>query len=325
GASVALLEPVPAHREPTARPEQPDHGQGCLDAHLDRLESPAHDRASAHLTDVVRGERGRGELACASLAVGEAAVCARRVPCPLPRDVDQGVAHVQAESELDDGHEQDRGQACDEPAVDGCGAALAAGEPPGAAETRETAAVKIPLRAGPAKPQMSRTRPAVMRVTGTQPGTSPRSASSSSKRRAMALYALDSIQRDIVHSSRRPAAPARHSPTWSSVNPGKIAKTTVTGSTRNTTGTIIATSLRPPVSMSARRPASRTSCACERSTSASGVPRSTATATPCAKRVRGASRTRSARFSSAPVSGVPERASASVRASSTESSPCVLR
>src|SRR5690606_41166564 len=129
----------------------------------------------------------------------------RRVPSPLPRDVDQGVAHVQAESELDDGHEQDRGQACDEHEVDRCGTVLAPGQPPISPETRETASLKIPLRAGPAKPQMSRTRPAVMRVTSTQPRTSPRSASSSSKRRAMGLYALDSIQRGIVHSSRRPA------------------------------------------------------------------------------------------------------------------------
>lgn len=56
---------------------------------------------------------------------------------------------------------------------------------------------------------------------------------------------------------------------------GNTAKTTVTGRIRNTTGTIIATSLRPPASMSARRAASLTSWACALSTSASGVPRST--------------------------------------------------
>ena len=53
-----------------------------------------------------------------------------------------------------------------------------------------------------------------------------------------------------------------------------MAKRTVTGSTRKTTGTIMAISLRPPASSSRRLPASRTSAAWARSTSASGVPRS---------------------------------------------------
>ena len=63
-----------------------------------------------------------------------------------------------------------------------------------------------------------------------------------------------------------------------------MAKRMVTGSTPKTTGTIIAISFLPPASMIRRRPSSRTSCAWARSTSASGVPRSTATTMPSTKR-----------------------------------------
>jgi len=66
----------------------------------------------------------------------------------------------------------------------------------------------------------------------------------------------------------------------SPITPGKNANSTVTGSTRKTTGTIMKTSLRAAASMSSRRDASRTSAAWACRTSASGVPRSTATATP---------------------------------------------
>ena len=45
------------------------------------------------------------------------------------------------------------------------------------------------------------------------------------------------------------------------INPGNKAKRTVTGSTRKTTGTIMAISFRPPASSSRRFPASRTSAA----------------------------------------------------------------
>ena len=41
--------------------------------------------------------------------------------------------------------------------------------------TRSIADSKTPLRAGPATAQMTTTKPAVMRVMRTQPGTSPRS------------------------------------------------------------------------------------------------------------------------------------------------------
>ncbi len=68
------------------------------------------------------------------------------------------------------------------------------------------------------------------------------------------------------------------------MTPGQKLKSTVTGSTRKTTGTIIAISRRAATSTSSRRPASRTSAAWAWRTSASGVPRSTATAMPWAKR-----------------------------------------
>jgi hypothetical protein len=60
------------------------------------------------------------------------------------------------------------------------------------------------------------------------------------------------------------------------------------------TGTIMAISLRPPISSRLRLRASQPSAGCARSTSASGVLRSTATATPSTKRASGASVVRSA-------------------------------
>src|SRR5690349_13434556 len=68
-------------------------------------------------------------------------------------------------------------------------------------------------------------------------------------------------------------------------SPGNSANSTVTGKIKKTTGTIMEISLRPPASSSARLPTSRTSTAWARSTSASGVPRSIATTSPCRKRV----------------------------------------
>src|SRR5690606_38973003 len=78
-------------------------------------------------------------------------------------------------------------------------------QPPISPETLETASLKIPLRAGPAKPQISRTSPAVMRVTRTQPGTSPRSGSSSGKNRAAKRCAPWCNKVVIMRSSRAPA------------------------------------------------------------------------------------------------------------------------
>src|SRR5699024_12130517 len=65
---------------------------------------------------------------------------------------------------------------------------------------------------------------------------------------------------------------------------GYRAKTTVTGSTKRTTGTSMPTSFLPLTSMRARRPCSRTSAAWARRTSARGVPREVATAMPSTNR-----------------------------------------
>ena len=48
--------------------------------------------------------------------------------------------------------------------------------------TRSMACWNTALRAGPARPQMMMTRPAVMRVMSTQPGTSPRSSENEGSR-----------------------------------------------------------------------------------------------------------------------------------------------
>src|SRR5829696_10084912 len=61
-----------------------------------------------------------------------------------------------------------------------------------------------------------------------------------------------------------PCPPAHRASETMLISPGNRAKRTVTGSTRKTTGTIIAISLRPPASSSRRLPASRTSAACAR-------------------------------------------------------------
>ena len=104
-----------------------------------------------------------------------------------------------------------------------------------------------------------------------------------------------------------------------------MANRTVTGRMRKTTGTIIAISLRPPSSMSARRPSSRTSWAWARSTSARGVPRSTATTMPSTNRDRLIRPVRSARPCRAVGRFAPARASARQRRSSSASSPCESR
>jgi hypothetical protein len=95
----------------------------------------------------------------------------------------------------------------------------------------------------------------------------------------------------------------------------------VTGRTRKITGIIMAISLRPPISSRLRLRASRTSAAWARNTSPSGVPRSTATATPSTKRASGASVVLSATPSSAWTNPAPARASAMARRSSRVSSP----
>lgn len=102
-------------------------------------------------------------------------------------------------------------------------------------------------------------------------------------------------------------------------------KRIVIGITRNTTGTIIAISRRPPASSNARFPASRTSAACARSTSASGVPRSMATDIPSANRASGARLVRPAMPSRACTRVAPVRASISARLSSRASSPLLVR
>ena len=95
----------------------------------------------------------------------------------------------------------------------------------------------------------------------------------------------------------------------------------VSGNSKKTTGTIIATSLLAPVSIRARRVASRTSLACACKTSANGVPRSTAIATPSANRATIGNPVRAARLSNAFVTAVPVRTSANTLISSPENSP----
>src|SRR4051794_25250653 len=83
----------------------------------------------------------------------------------------------------------------------------------------------------------------------------------------------------------------------------------------------MAISLRPPASRSRRLPASRTSAACARSTSASGVPRSMATRSPSMKRASGSREVRSATCCSAWGRGTPARARPRAAASSAASAP----
>src|SRR5829696_6761495 len=94
-----------------------------------------------------------------------------------------------------------------------------------------------------------------------------------------------------------------------------------TGSSRNTTGTSMKTSRRPPASIRSRLCCSRTSAAWARSTSPRGVPRSTATTSPSTNRTTAGTGTRTARPSIAVVNGSPARRSASTSASSRLSSP----
>ena len=107
--------------------------------------------------------------------------------------------------------------------------------------------------------------------------------------------------------------------------PGKTANTTVSGRTPKTSGTIMPISFFPADSIRSRFAVSRTSWAWARSTSASGVPRSTATISPSTNRTNGPSSVRDENSCRASTSGFPARVSARTRVKSLDSSPRALR
>ena len=119
------------------------------------------------------------------------------------------------------------------------------------------------------------TRPTVIIVTSTQPGTSPRSSRSFGLARASrasvppqkahphGLHRVPFVESSGGREREADDARARRRTARSPAAPGRRP------------GTIISTSLRAATSISSRRPASRTSAAWACSTSASGVPRST--------------------------------------------------
>ena len=101
-----------------------------------------------------------------------------REPGALRRRVEHGVADVQRERELQHRDGQNGQDRADHHELDDRRPALAVAPRIARLEpgTFEIASSKISLSAGPASPQITMTRAAVMRVISTQPGTSPRSS-----------------------------------------------------------------------------------------------------------------------------------------------------
>src|SRR5699024_9472859 len=129
-------------------------------------------------------ERRARQGDCAGLAVGEPAVGARTEACTLGSAVDERGAHVEDDRDLDDPEEHRCDEDRDEDEVDHCRALVTppadgAGPCPHLSGqgpvTLLRALENIVVSAGPATAQIATTRPAVMSVTSTQPGTSPRS------------------------------------------------------------------------------------------------------------------------------------------------------
>ena len=127
------------------------------------------------------------------------------------------------------------------------------------------------------------TKPAVMSVISTQPGTSPRSSRNRrANRSGMSNPRLARISCIPLVGASRGASPSscgHQNPACSTRYPGNSAKATVTGRIRKISGTNMAISLRPASSMIVRFASSRASPACARSTDASGAPRSSAPST----------------------------------------------
>ncbi len=234
--------------------------------------------------------------------------------------------------DLQDEQEQEQHQHRDERELDDAVAASPAGLPAcergrsGAGSCTESMASAEDRRAARAwrRPTVAVTMPAVMSVISTQPGTSPRSRSigrpsavcSSAEQeqergRARVLRGARGGRGGSCRTTKREPVEAREqreqhaSPAGPGRRPGPSSRSPCL----------------PAVSSSCRLPASRTSTACARSTSASGVPRSTAMATPSTKRASGGERRAAGDASSACTSEAPARASASARPSSRLSSP----
>src|SRR5690606_17011373 len=148
-------------------------------------EPAAADVGGGDVVAVARRQREADELSGALRTRGRRTSGERTVPRALARGVDEGVAHVQDERELEDTRDERDDQDRDEDELDDGGPAFVVVRGgPGAqtARTRWIAVLKTFVSAGPARSQIVTTSPAVMRVTRTQPGTSPRSGSSAARR-----------------------------------------------------------------------------------------------------------------------------------------------
>src|SRR5436189_4261765 len=145
---------------------------------LDGGHARIRDHGCPHILGVRSPETARDALPRAHLAVRKTPVGVGCVPRAFARTGNQGVAHVQVESKLNDTEEERRQQqATDEDEVDGCRTPVIAMEhgqgvrPP----TALTALLKTLPKSGLATPNNATTSAAVMIVTSTHPGTSPRS------------------------------------------------------------------------------------------------------------------------------------------------------
>ena len=174
------------------------------------------------------GDRAVDLLAGAGHAVVRAAVEGRGVPRALGGGGGQGVADHQHQRDLEDAEEERHEHDQDQHEVHDRGPALAAAPGAGtsvASAHRVEALRSMSLSWSSATPQMTATRPAVITVISTQPGTSPRSSRRGLRQGEEPPGGQECQGGHGRSSSLRGHGVVRSSPT----TPGQKAKSTVTG------------------------------------------------------------------------------------------------